>query len=111
MLLHDRVGDGQAKPGALADFLRREKRIEHLALRSSGIARAIVVDLEHRDPRSASCEVRIDDRAAAVGADAGLLGVDQEIEQDLLDLMAVGKDIGKPVASASTTLMLETFCS
>ena len=28
VLLHDRVGDGEAEAGALADFLRREERIE-----------------------------------------------------------------------------------
>ena len=36
MLLHDRVGDRQAEPGALADFLRREERVEDLRLQVVG---------------------------------------------------------------------------
>ena len=111
VFLHDRVGDGEAEPGALADFLRREERIEHLALTLLRNARAIVIDFEHE--RSAIGVVRgaNDDRAAAVGADAGLLGVDQEIEQDLLDLMAVGKDFRKAGGQRFDDLMLETCCS
>ena len=94
VLLHDRVGDGQAKAGALADFLRREKRIEDLALPLFRNPRPIVIDLEHGG--AAICVVRgaHDDGAAAVGAEAGLLGVDQQVEQHLLDLVAVGEDFG-----------------
>ena len=36
-----------------------------------------------------------DEGAAAVGAEHGLLGVDDEVEQDLLDLMGVGEHLGQ----------------
>ena len=58
VLLHDRVGDRQAEAGALADFLRREERIEDLRLQIVGNARAVVVDFEDdrlAAPRRARC--------------------------------------------------------
>ena len=93
MLLDDRVRDRQAETGPFADFLRREKRIEDLRLQLVGNARAVVVDLED-DGFMLDVVPRADDQhAAAVCREHRLLGVDDEVEQHLLHLMAVGKDL------------------
>ncbi len=91
MLLHDRVGHGQAEPGPLADVLGREKRIEDLRLHVLRHARAIVGDFEDDSIAIEVMPGADDEHAAAVGADHGLLGVDDQVEQDLLNLMRVGK--------------------
>ena len=46
--------------------------------------------------RSASCHVRMTSDAAAVGRDHRLLGVDDEVQQHLLDLVRVGEDLRQP---------------
>ena len=93
MLLHDRVRDGQAEAGALADFLRREERIEDLRLHLVGNARAVVVDLEDDRLLIGVVPGADDEHAAAVGRQHRLLGVDDQIEQHLLDLVAVGEHL------------------
>ena len=90
-----RVGDAQPEPGALADFLGREERIEDFPLHL--FARCPDRRRSPRGPptsrrRRARCERQ---RAAAVGAHHRLLGVDDQIQQDLLDLMPVGEDLGQ----------------
>ena len=96
MLLHDRVRDGQPEPGALADLLRREERIEDLGLHIRRHARTVVGDLEG-DRVALDVVPRADDeRAAAVGREHRLLGVDDQVEQHLLDLVRVGKDLRQP---------------
>ena len=52
-----------------------------------------------------------DQRAAPVSPDHGLLGVDDQVEQHLLDLVRVGDGCGRPAASASMIVMLVTRCS
>ena len=91
MLLSDRVGDGEAEARAFADGLRREERIEHLALKIFRHARPIVADLEQH-----SVAIRVlpgpqCQRSPAVRREHRLLGVDDEVQQDLLDLMWIGK--------------------
>ena len=49
VLLHDRVGDRQAEPGALPDLLGREERVEDPRHRIFRHPRPIVVQLEHDD--------------------------------------------------------------
>ena len=82
-----------------------------LPCRSSGTPGPIVTDFEHERAAIGIVRGAHDDRALAVGAEAGLLGVDQQIEQDLLDLMAVGKHIGHAGGERLDDLMFETFCS
>ena len=93
MLLHDRVGDRQPEAGALADLLRREERIEDLRLQLVGNARAVVVDLEHHRFLLGVVPGANDEHAAAVGREHRLLGVDDQVEQHLLDLVAVGEHL------------------
>ena len=93
VLLHDRVGDRQPEARALADLLRREERIEDLRLHLFRNPGPIVVDLE--DDRVA---VRVvpgahDQHAAAVRGEHRLLGVDDQIEQHLLELMRIGEHL------------------
>ena len=112
MLLDDGVGDGQPEARALADLLRREERVEDLALGLLGHARPVVADLE-RDGVALFVVPRPDDQgAAAVRRHHRLFGVDHEVEQHLLDLVRVGEDLAAaPTASAVTTSMLVTRCS
>ena len=91
MLLHDRVGDRQPEAGALADILRGEERIEDLRLHVFRHARPIVGDLEHDRVAIEVVPGADDERAAAVRADHGLLGVDDQVEQHLLNLMRIGE--------------------
>ena len=93
VLLDDRVGDGQAEAGALADFLRREERIEDPRLHVLRHPRPVVVDLEDDRVALEIVPGAEDQRAAAVGAEHRLLGVDDQVEQHLLDLVRIGEHL------------------
>ena len=95
MLLDDRICDRQSEAGAFSDFLRREERIEHARLHVFRHARAVVVHLENHRVLLRVVPGADDERAAAVGAEHRLFGVDDEIEQDLLNLVRVGKHAGQ----------------
>ena len=96
VLLHDRIRHGQAEARALADFLRREERIEDLRLQLLGDSRAVIVDLEHHRLPLDVVPAAHDERAAAVRRQHRLLGVDDQVQQHLLHLMLVGEDLRKP---------------
>ena len=93
MLLRDRVGDGEAEAGPFADFLRREERVEDLRLRVAWNARSIVGDFENGGIAVAVVTGANDQRAASIRGEHRLFGVDQQVEQHLLDLMRVRKDL------------------
>ena len=93
VLLDDRVRDGQAQAGALADFLRREKRVEDLRLQFLRDPRTVVVDLEDDGVAVDVVPAADDESAAAVGREHRLLGVDDQVEQHLLHLVRVGKHL------------------
>ena len=76
MLLHDRVGDGQAEARALADLLRREEGIEDSCLDVAGYARPIVSDLEDGVVAIDVVARAHRQHASAVGAEHRLFGVD-----------------------------------
>ena len=92
MLLHDRVGDRQPEAGALADLLGREERIEDARLHVFRHARPVVVHLEDDRVLRQVVPGADDQRAAAVRAEHRLLGVDDQVEQDLLNLVRIGED-------------------
>ena len=96
MFLHDRVRDGQSETGALADFFRREERIEDLAQYVLRHARPIVVDLEHDQLTVGFVPRPHDQRASSVRGQHRLLGVDDQIQQHLLNLMRVCENRRKP---------------
>ena len=91
MFLDDRVGDREAEPRALADFLGGEERIEDARLHVFRNAWSVVVDLEHDRFRFEVVPAAEHDRAAAVRAEHRLLGVDDQVEQHLLKLVRVGE--------------------
>src|SRR2546425_1145149 len=92
MILDDAIADRKPEPGALPDRLRREKRLEDLGLDLFGDPGSRVADLD-LDPVSRS-QTRGDlDRAGP--ALHGLLRIDQEIHEDLLELIGVAQDLGK----------------
>ena len=94
VLLHDRVGHGQPETGALADLLRREERIEDLRLQLVGNARPVVVDFEHDRFLIRVVPRAHDERSPRPLADEHrLLGVDDQVQQHLLHLVAVGEDL------------------
>jgi len=96
MFLHDRVRHREAQPGALADFLGREKRVEDLGLEILRDTRPVIVDFD--DNRLARVVVPRphDEHAAPVRRQHRLLGVDDQVEQHLLHLMRVGERGGQP---------------
>jgi hypothetical protein len=88
-----------------------KKRVEDLGLHVVGHARPIVVDLEHERlaiRRRATCA-----RPAcrAVGAEHGLLGVDHQVQQHLLQLMRVREDLRQARGQRVDDTMLVTRCS
>src|SRR5687767_9882957 len=89
VLASNGVGHRQAETGALANFLGREERIEHLCLSILRNARAVVIDLQQRRSAISIVDGPHDYGAAAVGREARLLGIDDQIQQHLLDLMPV----------------------
>src|SRR5207247_9394430 len=91
-ILDHALADRQPEPGALPGRLRREKRLEDLGLDLFGDPGSRVADLD-LDPVSRS-QTRGDlDRAGP--ALHGLLRIDQEIHEDLLELIGVAQDLGK----------------
>ena len=89
MLLDDRIRDGQPQAGSLPHLFRREKRIENPRLHVVGHARTVVVHFEHDRVAVGVVPRAHDQRAAAVRADHGLFGIDDEIQQHLLNLVRV----------------------
>src|SRR6266481_2563947 len=81
MLRDDLVADGEAEPGALADGLGGEERVEDAAKRVGCDPRAGVGDVDHR---RRSLPSRLDgDRA---GPRDCLGGVGEDVQEDLVDL-------------------------
>ena len=81
------------RPVPLPDLLRREERIEDPRLHVFRHARSVVVHFEDDGVALRVVPGADDQRAAAVRAEHGLLGVDDEIEQHLLDLVRIGEDV------------------
>jgi hypothetical protein len=92
VLLHDRVGDREPEAGALANLLGREERVEDPLLHVLGTP-AVVVDLEDDRRVLRFVPGADDERAAAVRREHRLLGVDDEVEQHLLQLVRVGEHV------------------
>jgi hypothetical protein len=92
MFLDDRVGDRQPQTRSLADFFRREKRIEDLRLDLLRNSRAVIVDFENDRLVFGVVPRTGDEDAAAVRGEHRLLGVDDEVQQDLLELVRIGED-------------------
>jgi len=92
VLLYDRVRDGEAEPRSFADLLRREEGVEDPRLRIDGNARPVVYDLNERDVVFVIVTGSNDERPAAIAIEHGLLRIDHEVEEYLLDLVCVGKN-------------------
>jgi len=109
VFLDDGVGDREAQTGALAHFLRREERVEDAALLLDRNARTIVIDLEHGGAAIGIMRRAHDDGAPAIGANARLFGVDQQVEQHLLDLVAIGEHFRQTVRQGLDHLDVADF--
>ncbi len=87
VLLDDAVGDGQAQPGALADVLGREERVEDAVADRGRHARTVVLETEvDRFARHSRFE---HDRSRGLQRTDRLLGVVQQVQDHLLDLVEV----------------------
>src|SRR5690606_10310223 len=82
VLLDDLVRDREAEPGALADRLGREERIEDAFEVGFGDALAVVLDDDDRAPAE---NLRADRDAPAIVLDR-LRGVADQVQQHLVDL-------------------------
>ena len=82
------AGNGQAESGALAGRLGGEERTEDQLPVRFGNPGAVVLDSQD-DPLRAVRSERDPDRAVAAMRADGLLGVDDQVEQHLLQLVAV----------------------
>ena len=96
MFLDDRVGERQAEPGALADFLGGEEGVEDARLVLRRHPRSVVGDLEDDQIALRVVPGPDDQRAAAVRRLHGLLGVGNQVQQHLLHLVLVDEDLGQP---------------
>ena len=94
MFADDGIGHREAEPGPLADFLRREERVEDLRLHVARDAGAVVVDLEDDALAFRVVPCADDEDTAAVGGEHRLFRVDDQVEQDLLDLVRVREHEG-----------------
>ena len=105
MVAHDAVADAQPEARALANFTRREERIEDAA-------EVLVIDPvpgvgdEELDRRRPRIETRADGQAARRAAAHRALGVQNEVEQRLLQLAAVGDDRREPGSNSVTSSTL-----
>src|SRR5712691_28928 len=92
MVLDDAIADRKPEPGALADRLRREKGFEDLGLDLFGDPGSRVADLDLDSVPLSQTRGDLDRAGPALH---GLLRVDQEIHEDLLELIGVAEDRGK----------------
>src|SRR5439155_5959064 len=92
MLLRDRVRDGKAETGSFANFLRREEGVEDSRLRVVWNARTIIGDFENGGIALVVMTGSNGQHPASIGGEHRLFGVDQQVEEHLLDLMRVRKD-------------------
>ena len=115
MLLHDAMDGREAEPGAFADFLGREERLEDVRQPFRRNAAAGVAHRAGRPPgrvapRDArrACSSEISTSCVVEGQHAaarhGVAGIDGEIGDDLLDHRGVGFDggqVGRELAVAA----------
>ena len=96
MFLDDGIRHGQSEPSSLANILRGEEGIENLRLHFNGDAGAIVTDFQCDDLGLGIVPRADDERTPAVRREHCLLGIDDQVEQHLLDLMRIRKDLRQP---------------
>src|SRR6185437_1414555 len=94
MLLHDDgTSDGEALPRTLADFLRREERVEdpfQILLRYTA---AIVLEHDlHESPGRRRSDPDASRAHVASGGLDGVGGIDDEVQEDLIELAHVAHD-------------------
>ena len=106
MLLDDRVGDGQAQAGALADFLRREERIEDARLHVFRHARPVVVDFEDDGVASGSCQVRRTSVPRPLAPSIACSALMIRLSSTCWNWCGSANTSGRPAASASMMVML-----
>ena len=92
MILDDAIADRKPEPGALPDRLRREERFEDPGPDLFGDPGSRVADLDLDSVPLGQTRGDLDRAGLALH---GLLRVDQEIHQDLLELIGVAEDRGK----------------
>ena len=88
MFLHDAVDDRETQSGAYAHRLGGEEGIENARGNLRRNPRAIIAHLEGHPPRGDASRAHSDPAAAAALLD-GLLGVHQQIEHHLLQLVGI----------------------
>ena len=96
MLLHDAVGDGEAEPRALSDRLRREERVEdsgqHVVGMPGPVSRMVVTT------RCRRLVVEITIEPGRPVPDDGVLGVDDHVQECLLQEQRIADDGGDVVS-------------
>src|SRR5262249_55014718 len=104
VLLHNAVGDGQPECGAFTHLLRGEEGLEdarHDLRRNAG---TVVLELDH-DPAAPAfdaCASASANGVALARGEDGMLGVKEEIEDPLLELVDVafrGRQVGRVVGN------------
>jgi len=91
VLLHDSVADAETKAGTFANFLRGEEGIEDLV----GMRDAVTVVGERNFHRISGLGGHDLDARGATDLAHRVVGVVQDVEEDLLELVGVTDDIGQ----------------
>src|SRR5262249_43253701 len=86
----DTVRNRQTEPGALADLLRREKRLEDASAQGVRDSRSVIRNLD--DVLAVKPQRADGDRPAPGAIVDRLLRVEQQVQDDLLNLLAIDED-------------------
>src|SRR5258706_13302736 len=93
MLSDNRHADTKAKPGAAPGTLGRKERTKNSRQRLPGDADAVILEC-HQHPIANDAQTNAE-RALFSNLPDGLLGVDDEIQKDLRQLVRVAEPCGK----------------
>ena len=112
MFLHnDFVANGKSLAGALPNLLGREERVEDAVASVQGDPRPVVLDFDLHilvDFSGTDDELSAKTRSLRRGVTDGVRGVDDQIQEHLIQLIAVAFDAGRYESITHFLLSLRT---
>ena len=104
MLLHDAPAEREPQPRPFALGLRREERLEDLRLDLAGNSRAGVGDGERDAAGGGIVPDSQAETARALLAAHGVVGVGDQVDEDLVELMGIGPEHGQTLGNVDDDL-------
>ena len=102
VLLHDRIRHCQSESCSLANILCGEKGGRKFRLHFHGDTGAIVSDLQCHDVGLDVVPRSDDERTPAVRREHCVLGIDDQVQEHLLDLIRIRENLRKPWTPAQS---------